>query len=112
VAQGPAFGHDGLMTAKDAWKEVGDRLSALGLKLKLHTEEERADRDEDGADAMARVKAALEDVMEALGDASRDPAVRADVRSVVDALGDAANATADEVRQALLRERGERGERD
>lgn len=108
MAGRPTVAHDALMTAKDAWKEVGDRLSALGLKLKLHTEEERADRDEDGDDAIARVKAAFEDVMEALGDASRDPAVRADVRSVVDALGDAANATVEEVRDALVRERGER----
>jgi hypothetical protein len=59
VAAAASIRHDALMTAKDAWKEVGDRLSALGLKLKLHTEEERADRDEDGDDAIARVKAAF-----------------------------------------------------
>ena len=34
--------------AKSAWTEVGERLSALGLKLKLHTEEETSGGDDEG----------------------------------------------------------------
>jgi hypothetical protein len=96
-----------MTAARDAWKEVGDRLTALGLKLKLHAEEELSDRDDDDrdADAWARLRSAFEEVAEALGDASRDPAVRADVRSALDALGDAANATVAEIRQAMTKDR-------
>jgi hypothetical protein len=92
-----------MTTTQESWNEVGDSLSALGLKLKLHLDEELSDREE-ADDLWERVRGSLEDVVEALGDASRDPAVRADLRQVADALASAANATVTELRAALRRE--------
>ena len=56
--------------SKDAWGEVGSRLSALGLKLQLHAQEELSDE-----------------------------AVRADAKDVATAVRTAVEATARELRE-------------
>jgi hypothetical protein len=92
--------------AKKAWNEVGDRLSALGLKLKLHTEEGKS-RDGDDADSdesstsFEKLKTSITEVFDALGDAARDPAVRENAKSVASAFGEAIDATIDEARHAI-----------
>ncbi len=42
--------------AKKAWSDVGDRLSALGLKLKFHAEEELSDAADETASGIERLK--------------------------------------------------------
>lgn len=85
---------------RSAWNEVGDRLVALGLKLKLHAEEElSAPAGVD--DECARVRKAIEGVVDAFVDAAKDPAVKGDVKATASALSDALDATATAVRQRV-----------
>jgi hypothetical protein len=83
---------------RDSWREVAHKAEALGLKLKLHLEQE-----EDGSDSTARpgaTKAAIDDLgnrlkeaFESFGSAAKDPAVRSDVTDIGLLLKDALLAT-------------------
>jgi hypothetical protein len=99
-----------MTTSRQAWDELGSKLSSLGLKLKLHYEQE-ADGD-NGEDpgvrrSVERIGEAIEDAFEALGNAADDDAVRADAKESASLLVDALNATfteaADELRNAVRR---------
>lgn len=83
-----------------AWTEVGDRLTALGLKLKMHAEEELS-TSAGVDDECERVRKAIEGVVDAFADAARDPAVKEDVKLTVSALSDALDATAVAVRDRM-----------
>jgi hypothetical protein len=91
-----------MTTSAEAWKAVADQFSALGLKLKLHFQEELADVDQD--DTWDRVRESFEEVFEALGDAAKDPAVRADVKEVARAMAEAANVTVSDIRSKLAKD--------
>ena len=86
------------------WSEVGERLEALALKLKLHFEQAR---DEEAADALGRLRKDIEDAFEAAGNAVKDEAVRADAREVGRLFTDALAATlekfGDDIRKAANR---------
>lgn len=76
---------------RQAWSKVGDELSGLGLKLKLHAEQEFSDDDvRESEAALERLGEALDAAAEAIQQAGKDPAVRADLvetgRRLVDAL--------------------------
>jgi hypothetical protein len=86
---------------KQAWNDVADRLSALGLKLKLHAEEETSDDDKSGSSGIERLKASINDIFDTLGNAARDVAVREDAKAVANAFAQAIDATVDEARQRL-----------
>ncbi len=96
---------------RSAWQSAGDRLSGLGLKLKLHYEQQRAeDEAEDEPrpevkEAVKRLADAVQDTFEAMGSAVKDPAVRADVKQVGQSLTDALGVTfaevSDELRKAF-----------
>jgi hypothetical protein len=87
---------------KKAWSDVGDALSALGLKLKLHTEQERAEEDDkEFTSALQRLAGTVDDIFDALGNAARDPAVKEDARSVAQAFAGAVDATIDEAKSRL-----------
>ena len=94
---------------RKAWDDAGEALSALGLKLKLHYEQQRDDATGSTAveSAAAKFGAALQDVFEALGEASKDAAVKADVKRVGQTLSDALSATfadvSEDVRKAFDR---------
>ncbi len=99
---------------RSAWDEAGEALSGLGLKLKLHYEEQHegspdeASPDEVAVEsAMAKFGAALQDAFDALGEASKDDAVKADVKRVGQTLTDALSVTfaevSDDVRKAFER---------
>ncbi len=83
---------------KMAWSRVGDKLSALGLKLKLHAEQEFADDDTEVKDALKRLADAFEDTANAIGNASTDKAVQRDVseagRRFVEAVSTTVNQAA------------------
>lgn len=87
--------------AKSAWEQVGDRLNALGLKLKLHSEEELSADDDEATSGIEKLKRSITEVFDAMGDAARDPAVRDDAKSVASAFAEAIDATIDDARKAL-----------
>jgi len=70
--------------SKETWAELGDRLEALGLKLKLHLEQS----DSAFPEAMAKLGESVKGAVEAAGNAVRDDAVKSDVREVGQLLGD------------------------
>lgn len=85
---------------KKAWEEVGDAMTALGLKLKLHTEQETADTKE-FASGLEKLAGTVTDIFEGLGGAAKDPAVRADARTVAQSFASAVDATIAEARKRL-----------
>ena len=82
-----------VMEPKDSWQQVGDQLSGLGLKLKLHYEQ--ASKDGQPVDespikeALHKLTIAIEQTFSALGNAVSDDAVREDARNVGFSLRDA-----------------------
>lgn len=93
------------------WNEAADKLGGLGLKLKLHYEEQQgADREASQAEvqsAVQRLGDAVQVAFEAMGAAAKDDAVKEDVKQVGQALTNALRATftevSGEVRGALKR---------
>jgi len=103
---------------KQAWNEVASEFSGLGLKLKLHLEAARADRDAQDdvghrvVPALDRLARAIDDAFDAVGEAAKDEAVREDVRKVGRTLSDALGATfsevGDDLNRFMERKRGDR----
>ena len=106
--------------AKAAWEDVGSRFSALGLKLKDHFAQAASSSDEDEApsDAAARdamreaihkLGTALDDAVNAVSRAAKDPAVTDDLRqagrSVVHAFQSTFADVSDDLRHAFGRDR-------
>jgi hypothetical protein len=90
-----------MTNVQERWKELGDQLESLGLKLKLHVEQATSEIDDDVKDGLARVGKAIEDVFDALGEAVDDDAVRADAKEAGRRLLDAVDATFTEVGDVL-----------
>lgn len=82
---------------QDRWIDVKSKVEGLGLKLKLHLQQE----DDDAAErepgstraAFDDLGERLEDAFEAFGNAAKDPAVRADVQEIGLLLKDALRET-------------------
>ena len=88
--------------ARGPWNEVGDRLGALALKLKLHAREEMSEeRKAEARSAVERFGATIQGAIDGLGDAARDPAVKEDAKAAGDALSTAVTATVEEVLKAF-----------
>jgi hypothetical protein len=88
--------------ARGPWNEVGDRLGALALKLKLHAQEEMSEqRKADARSAVERLGASVQGAIEGISDAAKDPAVKEDAKAAGEALTNAVNATLDELRKAF-----------
>jgi hypothetical protein len=83
------------------WSELGERIEALALKLKLHFEQ--SGRAEEATDPLGKVKDSVNDAFEAAGNAVRDDAVKADVRETgrlfLDALSASLAKAADSLRE-------------
>jgi hypothetical protein len=73
------------------WSEVGERLEALALKLKLHFEQ--TDRATEAPDTLQRLRTSVAEAFEAAGNAVRDDAVKADVRETGRLFLDALSAS-------------------
>lgn len=76
---------------RESWKEVADRVEALGLKLKMHLEQEQDDDVDDRSTgetqtALDDLSGRVSDAFDAFGNASRDEAVHADVRTIADLI--------------------------
>lgn len=88
--------------ATGPWNEVGDRLAALALKLKLHAEEELSEeRKAEARSAVERFGATVQGALDGIGDAVRDPAVKEDAKAAGEALSTAVSATVAEVLKVL-----------
>ena len=111
-----------MQEAKAAWEEVGSQFSSLGLKLKEHfakaasseaTVGERSDTAARDAmrDAMRKLGAALDDAVEAVSGAAKDPAITEDLRHVGQSVMNAFQSTfadvSDDLRHAFSRSRSE-----
>lgn len=83
---------------RDTWRDVAAKAEAIGLKLRLHLEQE--DQAGSGAPtgepasggtraAIDELGAKLKDAIEAFGAAAKDPAVRSDVADMGSLLKDA-----------------------
>jgi hypothetical protein len=88
---------------KQAWSEVADQFSGLGLKLKLHLEEALKARpdDETVKKALEELRDSLDRAFTAVGDAVKDPAVKQDVVDVASSLREALSTTFSEASDDL-----------
>jgi hypothetical protein len=98
-----------------SWDRVGEQLSGLGLKLKLHFEQaakEGRPEDEDKIkQAFRTVGDAVEQAFAAVASAAQDEAARDDVRgvarSMMDALDESFAQLGDRFRSTVARERSD-----
>lgn len=78
---------------QDSWKDVAGKAEALGLKLKLHLEQERDETEpREPGDTKALIDDLgnkLTDAFDSIGNAAKDPAVHDDVKDVGRLLRDA-----------------------
>lgn len=92
---------------KQAWSDTGERLRALGVRLRQHYEQVSG-RDADAeraelASAVERLTEVVREAFDAVGEAAKDPAVRDDVQGVGESLGAALTASFEELRRAARR---------
>jgi hypothetical protein len=88
---------------KQAWSQVADEFSGLGLKLKMHFEqaaEAHAD-DESVKKALDGLRDAVDRTFTAVGNAAKDRSVKEDVLDVGRSLREALAATFAEVSEDL-----------
>lgn len=89
---------------REAWSSVADELEGLGLKLKLHLEQELAEDDDESTEALfERLRERFDDAIDAVGNAAGDDAVRADLRETRERLVEAVAATFRTARQEVRR---------
>jgi len=79
---------------QESWKEVADKVESLGLKLKMHLEQEADDdvaepEPGDTKAAFENLGEQLEDAFEAFGNAAKDKAIHQDMRDIGGLLRDA-----------------------
>ena len=80
--------------ARTAWVDVANKVESLGLKLKLHLEQETSDNVADRAEgetqtAFDELSSQVTDAFDAFGNAARDDSVHADVREIADLIKEA-----------------------
>lgn len=86
--------------SQDRWQEVRAKVEGLGLKLKLHLEQEADEEGHEEGGTSSQTQAAIEemgaklqDAVNSLGNAAKDPAIRADLKDLGVLLRDAMNET-------------------
>ncbi len=87
------------------WSEVGLRIEALALKLKLHFEQ--TGREQDSAEPLQKLRDSVTDAFEAAGNAVRDDAVKSDVRETGRLFLDALSASLAKAAEQLREKPGE-----
>lgn len=80
--------------SQDSWQEIKGKVESLGLKLKLHLDQEKDEADDTAKSgptkaAIEDLSAKLQDAFSSFGTASKDPAVRSDVKEIGSMLKDA-----------------------
>jgi hypothetical protein len=98
--------------SRPAWNEAGERLQALGQKLKARYEEQHgtdtAQNRQELSDAAKRVGGTVQDAFEALSSAAKDKSVQADIKEVGQSLYEALGATFGQVSEELRKTFSER----
>jgi hypothetical protein len=79
-----------MTTPESHWRAVGDRVEALGQKLRTHLAQTDTT---DLSDALDHLGRSVREAFDAAGSAVRDETVRSDVREVGRLLADAVSAT-------------------
>ena len=82
---------------RTAWAAYADNLEALCLKLKLHAEEELSEAELKEKAGIDRIRAAVEETIDAIQDAYKDEAVREDAKSTGRSFLDAIDTTVRDV---------------
>jgi hypothetical protein len=90
-----------MRASNDAWTEATDRLTALVLKLQLHTEEELARNGVSLRSLGEQLGAGISSAADAVADACEDEAIRQDLRDTGSAIADAVRASLREIRRAV-----------
>ena len=77
--------------AREAWKDVAEKVESLGLKLKLHLEQERDEtvdeRSEgDTSNAFEQLAGQVTDAFDSFGNAAKDDAVHSDVKEIAELI--------------------------
>jgi len=71
---------------QESWKEVAGKAEALGLKLKLHIEQEKDEAEPrtpgDTKALVDDISQKLNDAFDSVGNAAKDPAVHDDVKDI------------------------------
>lgn len=90
--------------SKQAWAKVGEQFSAVGARLKEHVKQPgsatASDAEQDHAavvEALNKLGRALDDAVDRVGGAVKDPGVRDHLRQALNAMGEAVNTTLGEV---------------
>lgn len=86
---------------RTAWAEVGDRLSALCLQLKLHAQEELSDDDVREKVGFDKLQAVINETVDAIGDAYEDEAVRTNAKEMARAFVGALEAAMRDARNRI-----------
>ena len=90
--------------ANNNWHELGERLDAVALKLKMHLEQSNTG---EVSEAVGKLRNAVAEAFDAAGSAVLDEAVRADVREAgrlfLDAVSTTFAAVSGEVREFVDR---------
>jgi len=77
--------------ARDAWKDVATKVESLGLKLKLHLEQEQDAEVQDRVEgetknAFDELSGTVTDAFDAFGNAAKDDAVHSDVQDIAELI--------------------------
>jgi len=104
--------------AQDSWKEVRSKVEGLGLKLKLHLEQEADEADSESTPgdtkrAIEELGEKLQEAFASFGHAAKDPAVRSDMKDIGALLKDAMMETFSNVSAEVgdtLKKAGGRGQ--
>jgi hypothetical protein len=76
--------------SNENWSQLGARLDALALKLRMHLEQAGTD---ELPKSLTALRGAIVDAFEAAGSAVRDDAVRADLKEAGSLLANAVSTT-------------------
>jgi hypothetical protein len=93
--------------SKRAWTEVGLRFGALGGRIREHYEKAAGEAPESAPDQAAVAQAldtlgrAVQQVVDSVGDAVKDPAVRDELKDAFGAMGSAMEATIADVSETV-----------
>lgn len=95
---------------QESWKDVASKVESLGLKLKMHLEQEQDDtaaepQPGDTKAAFEDLGKQLQDAFDSFGNVAKDPAIHSDVKDIgnllKDALVETFNAVGAEVENAM-----------
>lgn len=100
-------------SAKDAWRDVGDRFATWGRRVAGRYQEERSAGSAEAEETERELQHAAKDLVDeiargvsALGDTLRDEEARKELAEAMNAVGDAISATVNETSEAIRAGRG------